>query len=72
MEKITFKFNRDEQAEREEFKLAEERKGQGPSVRSLDLMTFLPGVSDQLYLCPCGKRMTWAGDPCSLCKGGKA
>lgn len=66
------KFSRDGREEAAEYKRDQEMKNQADSVRSLDLSTFLPGVSDQLYLCPCGKRMTWAGDPCSLCKGGKA
>lgn len=68
MNELPFNFE-DDLRDRERELYEETRKNQGPSMRSLDLTNFLPGVSDQLYPCPCGKFLTMGGVPCRECRG---
>ena len=61
-------FSHDGRAEDEEYKRTQEMKNQSGSVRSLDLMTFLPGVDDEFHACRrCGQVDTPGGKWCSKC-----
>lgn len=62
------RFSRDGREEAAEYKRDQEMKNQATSVRSLDLSMFLPGVSDELHPCRCGRRFTMGGTPCGFCK----